>query len=62
MDAGLSIISILALRQGVRHYTFVVYRVAIATALAWYQERPSRPKMTINVMAKIDIMVLSMFE
>ncbi|XP_024172186.2 WAT1-related protein At2g39510 [Rosa chinensis] len=31
--AGLSIISILALRQGMSHYTFVVYRMAIATAL-----------------------------
>ncbi|XP_061995843.1 WAT1-related protein At2g39510-like [Rosa rugosa] len=62
--AGLSIISILALRQGMSHYTFVVYRMAIATALAsplaWYLERHSRPTMTIKVMAKI--MLLSMFD
>ncbi|XP_024163430.1 WAT1-related protein At2g39510 [Rosa chinensis] len=32
--AGLSIISFLALKQGMSHYTFVVYRMAIATALA----------------------------
>ncbi|XP_061999488.1 WAT1-related protein At2g39510-like [Rosa rugosa] len=62
--AGLSIISFLALKQGMSHYTFVVYRMAIATALAiplaWYIERHSRPTMTIKVMAKI--MLLSMFD
>ncbi|PRQ20866.1 putative EamA domain-containing protein [Rosa chinensis] len=62
--AGLSIISILALRQGMSHYTFVVYRMAIATALgsplAWYLERHSRPTMTIKVMEKI--MLLSLFD
>ncbi|XP_061999489.1 WAT1-related protein At2g39510-like [Rosa rugosa] len=62
--AGLSIITILALGQCKSHYTSVVYRMAITTALAsplaWYLERNSRPTMTIKVMAKI--MLLSMFE
>ena len=62
--AGLSILSVLALRQGMSHYTFVVYRMAIATVIispfAFFIDRHSRPQMTIKVMAKI--MLLSMFE
>ncbi|KAK9913434.1 hypothetical protein M0R45_037251 [Rubus argutus] len=62
--AGLSILSVLALRQGMSHYTFVVYRMAIATAImspvAFFLDRHSRPPMTIKVMAKI--MLLSMFD
>ncbi|KAM5556287.1 WAT1-related protein [Rosa sericea] len=62
--AGLSIISVFALKKGMSPYTFIVYRMAIATIVlapfAFILERNSRPPMTWSITAKI--MLLSLFD
>ncbi|GMN57265.1 hypothetical protein TIFTF001_026377 [Ficus carica] len=62
--AGLSIISMFALKEGMSHYVFVVYRMAIASAIiapfAVVLDRKSRPKLTLSVLAKI--ILLSLFD
>lgn len=62
--AGLSIISVFALKKGMSPYTFIVYRMAIATIVlapfAFILDRNSRPPMTWSITAKI--MLLSLFE
>ncbi|XP_070681959.1 WAT1-related protein At2g39510-like isoform X2 [Malus domestica] len=63
-DAGQNVIARLALNQGMSHYVFFVYRMAIATVLispfALILDRKSRPKMTFSILAKT--MPLSLFE
>lgn len=62
--AGLNIISVFALKKGMSSYTFIVYRMAIATIVlapfAYIFDRNSRPPMTWSIIAKI--MLLSLFE
>ncbi|XP_050387430.1 WAT1-related protein At2g39510-like [Argentina anserina] len=61
--AGLNIISVFALKKGMSPYTFIVYRMAIATIVlapfAYFLDRNSRPPMTWSITAKI--MLLSLF-
>ncbi|KAM1028664.1 hypothetical protein FF1_041223 [Malus domestica] len=63
-DAGQNVIARLALNQGMSHYVFFVYRMAIATVLispfALILDRKSRPKMTFSILAKT--MPLSLFD
>ncbi|XP_010253282.1 PREDICTED: WAT1-related protein At2g39510-like [Nelumbo nucifera] len=60
--AGMAIIAKIALDQGLSHYTFVVYRNAVATCViapfAITLERKVRPKMTYSVFAKIALLGL----
>ncbi|XP_068329803.1 WAT1-related protein At2g39510-like [Pyrus communis] len=66
--AGQNVIARLALNQGMSHYVFLVYRMAIATVLispfALILDRlittKSRPKMTFSILAKT--MLLSLFD
>ncbi|TQD77607.1 hypothetical protein C1H46_036879 [Malus baccata] len=61
---GQNVIARLALNQGMSHYVFLVYRMAIATVLispfALILDRKSRPKMTFSILAKT--MLLSLFD
>ncbi|XP_043699754.1 WAT1-related protein At2g37460-like [Telopea speciosissima] len=60
--AGLAIIVKIAMDKGLSHYTLVVYRHAIATAVifpfAIILERKVRPPMTVSIFAKITILGL----
>ncbi|XP_023749821.1 WAT1-related protein At2g39510 isoform X1 [Lactuca sativa] len=51
-----------ALNKGLNHYTFAVYRNAIATLffgpLAFFFERKARPKMTVSIFLKIILLGL----
>lgn len=62
--AGMNIISMIALKQGMSHFALVVYRHAVATAvlfpLAILFERKVRPKMTFSTLWKI--LVLGLIE
>ncbi|KAL8166810.1 hypothetical protein V2J09_008309 [Rumex salicifolius] len=55
--AGMAIIAKFALNKGLNHYTFIVYRHALATIVmapfALIFERNSRPKMTVGIFTKI---------
>ncbi|KAG2549773.1 hypothetical protein PVAP13_9KG261700 [Panicum virgatum] len=55
--AGMFLISVASLRQGMSHYVLVVYRNAVAAVVmapfALWFERKTRPKMTILVFFKI---------
>lgn len=55
--AGLFLISVVSLRQGMSHYVLVVYRNAVAAVVmvpfALWFERKTRPKMTLSVFFKI---------
>ncbi|CAN6478445.1 unnamed protein product [Victoria cruziana] len=55
--AGLNIITIIALKQGMSHYTLVVYRHAVATLViapfAIVLERKRRPKLTFGILVQI---------
>ncbi|CAL1387260.1 unnamed protein product [Linum trigynum] len=59
-SAGSSIISKLALNQGMSQNVFVVYRYAIATAaiapFAFFVDRKVRPKMTLGIFFKIALL------
>ncbi|KAG8088240.1 hypothetical protein GUJ93_ZPchr0010g8579 [Zizania palustris] len=60
--AGLFLISVASLRQGMSHYVLVVYRNAVAAVVmapfALWFERKTRPKMTLSVFLKIMAMGL----
>ncbi|XP_052134396.1 WAT1-related protein At4g08290-like isoform X1 [Oryza glaberrima] len=62
--AGLFLISVASLRQGMSHYVLVVYRNAVAAVVmapfALWFERKTRPKMTLSVFFKI--MALGLLE
>ncbi|TVU30746.1 hypothetical protein EJB05_22383 [Eragrostis curvula] len=55
--AGLFLISVASLRQGMSHYVLVVYRNGVAAIVmapfALWFERKTRPKMTVSVFFKI---------
>ncbi|XP_029121439.2 WAT1-related protein At1g21890 isoform X2 [Elaeis guineensis] len=62
--AGMYVISVATLKQGMSHYVLVVYRNAIATAVVapfalWF-EKKARPKMTLSNFLKI--MALALLE
>ncbi|KAK6158187.1 hypothetical protein DH2020_005501 [Rehmannia glutinosa] len=63
-SAGFGIVAKAALNQGSSHYTFSVYRNAVAAALfipfAFFLERKTRPIMTFGVFFKI--LLLSLFD
>ncbi|KAL6842383.1 hypothetical protein ACP4OV_027810 [Aristida adscensionis] len=62
--AGLFLISVASLRQGMSHYVLVVYRNAVAAVVmapfALWFERKTRPKLTLSVFFKI--LVLGLLE
>ncbi|XP_048326701.2 WAT1-related protein At2g39510 [Ziziphus jujuba] len=62
--AGLSMIAMFALNQGMSHYILVSYRMTIATAIiapfAIVLDRKSRPEKTFSILAKT--MLLSLFD
>ncbi|XP_059458481.1 WAT1-related protein At2g39510-like [Corylus avellana] len=62
--AGMSIIAKYALDQGMSHFVFIAYRMAIAsvviTPFAIVLERTSRPRMTLSIFVKA--MLLSFFD
>eukprot|EP00268_Persea_americana_P047685 TRINITY_DN4990_c0_g1_i2.p1 TRINITY_DN4990_c0_g1~~TRINITY_DN4990_c0_g1_i2.p1 ORF type:complete len:388 (+),score=28.41 TRINITY_DN4990_c0_g1_i2:400-1563(+) len=62
--AGMNIITVVALNQGMSHYTLVVYRHIVATVIispfAIIMERRVRPKMTFPIFIKI--LVLGLLE
>ncbi|XP_010916579.1 WAT1-related protein At1g21890 [Elaeis guineensis] len=62
--AGMYLISVATLKQGMSHYVLVVYRNAIAAAVifpfALWFERKARPKMTVSNFLKI--MALALLE
>lgn len=55
--AGMFLISVASLRQGMSHYVLVVYRNAVAAVImapfALWFERKTRPKMTLSLFYKI---------
>ncbi|RCV43222.1 hypothetical protein SETIT_9G277500v2 [Setaria italica] len=55
--AGMFLISVASLRQGMSHYVLVVYRNAVAAVVmapfALWFERKTRPKMTLSIFFKI---------
>ncbi|THU57256.1 hypothetical protein C4D60_Mb03t01590 [Musa balbisiana] len=62
--AGMYVVSVVSLKQGMSHYVLVVYRNAIAAAVVgpfalWF-ERKGRPKMTLPIFLKI--MALALLE
>ncbi|KAG8374946.1 hypothetical protein BUALT_Bualt10G0048500 [Buddleja alternifolia] len=61
-SAGFAIVAKAALNQGTSHYTFAVYRNAIAALLfapfALFLERKTRPKMTFTIFLKIMLLGL----
>ncbi|CAL9181346.1 unnamed protein product [Musa hybrid cultivar] len=62
--AGMYVVSVVSLKQGMSHYVLVVYRNAIAAAVigpfALWFERKGRPKMTLPIFLKI--MALALLE
>ncbi|CAA6664938.1 unnamed protein product [Spirodela intermedia] len=62
--AGMYVISVASLKQGMNHYVLVVYRNAVAAVVmapfAFWFERKVRPKMTISCFLKI--MLLGLLE
>ncbi|CAI8597417.1 unnamed protein product [Vicia faba] len=63
-SAGMFIFAMDAIKKGMSHYVFIVYRNAIATVtlapFAFYLERKIRPKMSLRVFS--EIMLLAFFE
>ncbi|KAG8374938.1 hypothetical protein BUALT_Bualt10G0047600 [Buddleja alternifolia] len=61
-SAGFAIVAKAALNEGTSHYTFAVYRNAIAALLfapfALFLERKTRPKMTFTIFLKIMLLGL----
>ncbi|URD92088.1 Auxin-induced protein [Musa troglodytarum] len=62
--AGMYVVSVVSLKQGMSHYVLVVYRNAIAAVVVgpfalWF-ERKGRPKMTLPIFLKI--MALALLE
>ncbi|RDX68802.1 WAT1-related protein [Mucuna pruriens] len=63
-SAGMFIFAMDAIKKGMSHYVFIVYRNAIASVslapFAYVLERKVRPKMTVRIFA--EIMALAFFE
>ncbi|XP_078444499.1 WAT1-related protein At2g37460-like [Wolffia australiana] len=60
--AGMYVISVASLKQGMNHFVLVVYRNAVAAAVvapfAFWFERKARPKMTVSCILKIMLLAL----
>lgn len=56
--AGMQIVSVASLKQGMNHYVLVVYRNAVAAVVMapfalWFESKKVRPKMTLRIFLKI---------
>ncbi|ONK75699.1 uncharacterized protein A4U43_C03F19610 [Asparagus officinalis] len=63
--AGMYVISVASLKQGMNHYVLVVYRNIVAAAVMapfalWFESKKVRPKMTLRIFLKI--MALALLE